>query len=536
MASGISKKKAELLAAIDRAQSALEHFEELDAQKTTRNTPTIEAALNDLDNAVKIVDDFIKRTHEDTDLLIAFHLLKVGTPPTPEEADAFLEKLTPSKVKSLLPLHEVTPQEAAALSFTKEERTARRSGSPEEAQAATQARRNRAKAFLATLNLSEIITLLTKGTSGGHYSTFTPTPAAENEDYSTISTTQFYRVTAEIINFADFDEAARQINRKKKKRVAKSGTMGGGAFKALQASERGGGVTFALPVGASVEILEKVTENGQKELDYVIGQIYKKAYDTERGQIKPGVITITDKDLVKYKVCGTDNKAVNRRNFLQLMTLLENCKGAAITVTNGKKKKGEPEQSIERLDVTPLFKRASTIRGGIYELVPNEEFNWSAALQYYTFLPVSAFTLSRRAYQALSAILQKARLTATDRANPAEMHFPLMELAALLRLPLDAAETKKLIKAPIRSIVDEVNEIVPDVSLTLEADEAANKAEYLSGNIKATFSGDLLQSYEKLQEQKKTNFKKQLAKHNRAVNAQKQREANAAAKAKAAKK
>ena len=538
MANGISKeKKAELLAAIDKAQSVLDRLSDpADQMNEEERKAAIENAFTVMKEAIA---SFLEKT-ERTDILFALNFISAGIPqaamPSREKIDAFLETLTPSKVKSFLPDHEVTPQEKAALTYTKEERAARRNGTPEEAEAATRARRERARDFLLNLSFSEATTILSGWAGGKRYSTFVPAPAEENENYSTISTTQFYRVTAEIINLADFDEAARQINRKKKKKVAKSGTMGGGAFKALQASERGGGVTFALPAGASMEILEKVAENGQKELDYVIGQIYKKAYDTERGQIKPGVITITDKDLVKYKVCGTDNKAVNRRNFLQLMTLLENCKGAALTVTNGRKKKGEPEQSIERLDVTPLFKRVSTIRGGIYELVPNEEFNWSAALQYYTFLPVSAFTLSRRAYQALSAILQKARLTATDRANPAEMHFPLMELAALLRLPLDATETKKLIKAPIRNIVDEVNEIVPDVSLTLEADEAANKAEYLSGNIKATFSGDLLQSYEKLQEQKKTNFKKQLAKHNRAVNAQKQREANAATKAKAAKK
>ena len=534
MASNITdEKKAELLAAIDKAQSALEHFEELDAQKTTRNAPTIEAALNDLDNAVKIVDDFIKRTHEDTDLLIAFHLLKVGTPPTPEEADAFLEKLTPSKVKSLLPLHEVTPQEAAALTFTKEERAARRSGSPEEAQAATQARRNRAKAFLATLNLSEIITLLTKGTSGGHYSTFTPTPAAENEDYSTISTTQFYRVASEVINLADFDEAARRINRRKKKKVAQSGTMKQGTLKALQVSERGGGLTLAVPAGIP---LEKIAENGQKELDYVIGQIYKRDYDTEHNQIKTGVITISDNDLVKYKVCGTDNKTVNRRNFLNFLTFLSECKGAALTISRGKKKKGEPEVTIDKLDIVPLFKRITIKRGGVYELVPNEQFNWKSALQYYTYLPLSAFTLSGRAYQTLNAILQKARLSAADRQNPAEVNITLMEVADLLRLPLDTNEAKKLIKTPIRNIVDEINGIVTDISLSLEADEDANKAEYLTGSIKATFGGDLLQTFEKLKDQKEKNYKKQLAKHNRAVNAQKQREANAAAKAKAGKK
>jgi len=530
-----AEKKAELLTAIDKAQGALARFEEFEEmnKKTTNKAPTIEEALIDLDSAVSIIDDFIKSTHEDTDLLIAFHLLKAGTPPTLEEANDFLENLTPSKVKILLPLHEVTPQERAALTYTKEERAARRNGSPEEAQAATQARRNRAKAFLSTLNVSEVLTLLTKGTNGGHYSTFTPTPTTEKEDYITISTTQFCRVTSEVINLSDFDETARRINRRKKKKVARSGTMNQGALKALQVSERGGGMTLAVPAGIP---LEKIAENGQKELNYVIGQIYKRDYDTEHDQIKAGVITISDNDLAKDKVCGTDNKTVNRRNFLNFLTFLSECKGAAHTVSRGKKKKGEPEVTIDKLDIAPLFKRITVKRGGVYELVPNEQFNWKPTLQYYTYSPKSAYMLSGRAYQTLSAILQKARLSAADRQNPAEISITLMEVADLLRLPLDTNEAKKLIKTPIRNIVDEINTIVTDVSLSLEADEGANKAEYLTGSIKATFSGDLLQTFEKLKEQKEKNYKKQLAKHNRAVNAQKQREANAAAKAKAGKK
>lgn len=446
--------------------------------------------------------------------------------------DAILEKLTPSKVKSVIPWYGMTPQEEAALTYTKEERAARRSGSPEEAEAATQARRNRAAHFLSGLTFLDFIKVV-RSMTGGSYRTFAPTPAAENEDYSTISTTQFYRVASEVISLADFDEAARRINRRKKKKAAQSGTMKQGTLKALQVSERGGGLTLAVPAGIP---LEKIAENGQKELDYVIGQIYKRDYDTEHDQIKAGVITISDNDLVKYKVCGTDNKTVNRRNFLNFLTFLSECKGAALTVTRGKKKKGEPEVTIEKLDIVPLFKRITIKRGGVYELVPNEQFNWKSALQYYTYLPLSAFTLSGRAYQTLNAILQKARLSAADRQNPAEVNITIMEVADLLRLPLDTNEAKKLIKTPIRNIVDEINGIVADISLSLEADEDANKAEYLTGSIKATFGGDLLQTFEKLKDQKEKNYKKQLAKHNRAVNAQKQREANAAAKAKAGKK
>lgn len=451
----------------------------------------------------------------------------------PTTAEDFLEGITPGKLKRILPSHEVTPQEEADLTYSREEMGTLRTGSEEEKARIKAARRERAKHFLSTLNLSEFITLLKKGTSGRRYNTFNPDPAAENEDYSTISTTQFYRVVSEVVNLADFDEAARRINRRKKKKAATSGTMNQGTLKAIRVSERGGGLTLTVPAGIP---LEKISENGQKEFDYVVGQIYKRDYDTEHNQIRPGVITITDNDLTKYKVCGTDNKKVNRRNFLNFLTFMSECKGAALTVTRGKKKKGEPEATIDKLDIVPLFKRITIKRGGVYELVPNEQFNWKSALQYYTYLPLSAFTLSRRAYQTLNAILQKARLTAADRSNPAEVSISLMEVADWLRLPLDTDKVKQLIKTPIRNIVDEINQIIADISLSLEADEDANKSEYLAGSIKATFAGDLLQIFETIKAQKGKNYRKQLAKHNRAVNAQKQREANAAAKAKAGKK
>lgn len=306
-----------------------------------------------------------------------------------------------------------------------------------------------------------------------------------------------------------------------------------GALNAIQVNERGGGLKFA--VSAGIE-LDKIAENGQKELDYIIGQIYRRDYDTERELMKAGVITITDNDLAKDKVCGTDNKAVNRRNFLDFLTFLSESKGVVLTVTNKKNKKGEAEATIDKLDIVPLFKRITTKRGGVYELVPNEQFNWPDALRYYAPMPSSAFLLSSRAYKTLIAILQKARISAADRPNPAEINIPLTETADLLQLPLNTNETKKLIKTPIRNIVDEINQTVKDICLTLEADEDAAKAQYLTGSIKATFGGDILLSFEKIKDDKKKEISKQIRKHNRAINAQKQREANAEAKAKAAKK
>lgn len=124
-----------------------------------------------------------------------------GEPLTQEKADAFLETLTPSKVKSLLPLHKLTPQEKEALTFTEEERAARRSGSAEEAQAAATTRRNRAKAFLSILDISEAITLLINGTKPDKNETDAPRgrTAAVNE----------YVVTKDLLSKAVFGEPGR---------------------------------------------------------------------------------------------------------------------------------------------------------------------------------------------------------------------------------------------------------------------------------------------------------------------------------------
>lgn len=197
------------------AKLALEEQEEQAEHKSSEDA--LKYALSNLSGVTNFINIFIDELQEGTTIKTALsYLYGINEAPTREKADAFLETLTPSKVKSLLPLHELTPQEKAALTYTKEERAARRNGSAEEAQAATTARRNRAKAFLASLNTMEAITLLIKGTSGAHYNTFVPAPAALSEDYTRISTTQFSRVIHDVVNLADFNEAAKRINRKTK--------------------------------------------------------------------------------------------------------------------------------------------------------------------------------------------------------------------------------------------------------------------------------------------------------------------------------
>ena len=525
----------------------LDSYIKLDEERELQNKRefrTLEEALSNIDRAVEIVDDAIKIFNEDESLKkflegTFLNLNAAGvTLPTMEEANLFLEGLTPSKVKSLLPGHEVTPQEKRALTFTKEERAARRTGTPEEAQEATKARGRRAKAFLTTLSTYKFVTLLARGTSGGRYHVFTPTTTT-GEDYNTISTTQFYRVTNNVINLADFVEAAEIINRRKKKKVADAGTMKNDTYEAIQVRERGGELTLAIRKDLPPELLNKVSENGEKELDFVTSQIYKRGYDTTHNQLKEGVvITISDDDLVKNKVCGTDNRKVNRRNFLTFLTVLQSTQAAALTVTKGKGKKGEEPTRIDKIDIVPLFKRITLplSRGDVYELVPNDEFDWTSALKYYTYLPPNSYALSGRAYKLLKAILEKARLTAADREDPSTVYLPLTTAADVLRLPLETTETKKLIKTPVRNIVNEINGNIEDICLTLNTNEDANKADYLAGSLTATFSGELLSSYERLKVQKGKNIKKQIAKHNRAINAQKQREANAAAKVNAGKK
>ena len=79
----------------------------------------------------------------------------------PTAAEDFLEKITPGKIKRILPSHEVTPQEAADLSYTREEMGTLRTGSKEEKDQVKAARRERAKRFLSGLTLKEF-TILTK--------------------------------------------------------------------------------------------------------------------------------------------------------------------------------------------------------------------------------------------------------------------------------------------------------------------------------------------------------------------------------------
>lgn len=121
-----------------------------------------EAELKGLsEEELKRLDEWSKwSAYEITDMFLENIRTSRDGFPTREEMDVFFETLTPSKLNRLLPAHELTPQEEKALTYTDEERKARRKGSAEEAQAATTARRNRAKAFFSRLSLDEGFALL----------------------------------------------------------------------------------------------------------------------------------------------------------------------------------------------------------------------------------------------------------------------------------------------------------------------------------------------------------------------------------------
>lgn len=81
----------------------------------------------------------------------------------PTAAEDFLERITPGKLRKILPAHEVTPQEEEALTYTREEMATLRTGSEEEKAQAKAARRERAKSFLSGLTLEEFITITKTG-------------------------------------------------------------------------------------------------------------------------------------------------------------------------------------------------------------------------------------------------------------------------------------------------------------------------------------------------------------------------------------
>ena len=505
-----SEKADRLISFVMLRPSSLNDFIEEDKDNTLQ--ATIDALNNINSSDLYFISDHLQvRTGYIDDFISA----RIENPAATEE---FLLNLSPSKVKQYIK-REVNPQERELLTFTKEENSIRRRGSAEEIETVNKARIERTKKFFASLTITEAMLILEKGTGNRRYKTFTPVPTAGIEDYITIGTTQFSYITRNVIDFANLEEAAKNINRRKKRKVAREATKTvkgkdtSESYELLEVRERGGLSVMEIPATFPIE---KIAENGLKEFDYVIGQIYKYCYDTERKEIIDRAITITDDDLVKYKVCGTDNRKVNRRNFLNFLTFLSNYNAATATGTHKRNKKGEIQTTIEEISTAPMFAKTDILfRKGAYELVPNKYFNWTAALRYYTCLPLSAFSLSGRAYKALSEIMQEARATATKRANPAETYISLKYLADVLQLPIETKEAKKLIKAPIRNIIDEINEIVKDVNLELEADENAPKAEYLTGRIKITFHGEILQSFDQIKTKKSEKYQKQLEKHNK---------------------
>lgn len=148
-----------------------------------QNRIILTAILREIIKDKKLLDDLTSSYEGEEEALtviehlttIFSYLNEVNKSPSPEQLErilstypkinTFLETLTPSKIKRLLPSIKMTPQEEAALKYTKEENAARRNGSPKEAQAAKKARIDRVKAFLSTLALYDLIKLLPRKTN-----------------------------------------------------------------------------------------------------------------------------------------------------------------------------------------------------------------------------------------------------------------------------------------------------------------------------------------------------------------------------------
>lgn len=163
-----------------------------------------EAELKGLsEEELKRLDEWSKwSAYEITDMFLENIRTSRDGFPTREEMDVFFETLNPSKLNRLLPAHELTPQEEKALTYTDEERKARRNGSAEEAQAATTARRNRAKAFFSRLSLDEGFALLEQIKK-------TAKKSASELPKGTAAAVNEYVITKDLLSKAVFGEPGR---------------------------------------------------------------------------------------------------------------------------------------------------------------------------------------------------------------------------------------------------------------------------------------------------------------------------------------
>ena len=163
MAIEISKeKKAELLDAIDKAQSVFDLLKQPDREKTPEDYITAASMYAGLVESAESILINSGRTY----LLIALYIrnaelygLSGAEMQEPQILEEFLESVTPGKVRKALPSLSMSPQEEAALTYTREELRALRRGSEEEKAAARKARRDRAGRFLSSLNNEQLLTI-----------------------------------------------------------------------------------------------------------------------------------------------------------------------------------------------------------------------------------------------------------------------------------------------------------------------------------------------------------------------------------------
>lgn len=454
--------------------------------------------------------DYTDLLQRDNSIEVTNFLIKMFYAERPEQRTDFLEHLTPGKVKKALPEYELTAKDISLLTYSKEEMALLKTGTQDDADKIKARRRGGTLYFLSQLKVEDFIKILQKNSQGKSYNVYKPEPSDILEGFGAISTTQLYINTYQYLNIADLQKTADEINRKARQKKAKI-QQGKNGEEALIIE--GDKVNSAISVHRTFD-LQKVQTNGIKEFDYFTGQIYKQVFDTTAGKLTGNKITITDSELTASRVCGTDNKKVTRRNWLEFESFLYNYSSGIINTSYQGKDEDEPTLKLRRL-ITGIDEE----HGGTHIIYLNTDYDFKEALRFYIKMPNAAYQLSPKAYNLLRLVLEKARMTAADRKHPEFININLTEVVERLQLPTDTKKTRRDLKEPISETTEEINRIINDISLTINADDGAPLREYLSGYITAELSGDLLEIAKTINEEKPKQIKKQRDKHRRAAKA-----------------
>ena len=453
--------------------------------------------------------DYTDLLQRDNSIEVTNFLIKMFYAGEPERRTDFLEHLTPGKVKKALPEYELTAKDISLLTYSKEEMALLKTGTQDDADKIKARRRGGTLYFLSQLKVEDFIKILQKYAQGKSYNVYKPEPSDLLEGYGTISTTQLFINTNKVINIADLQKVADELNKQSKQKKARVVHSENGN-EAIDI--KGDKVRSIISVDREYD-LQKVQTNGIKELDYFIGQIYKQAFDTTAGKLTGNKITITDTELTASRVCGTDNKKVTRRNWLEFELFLYKSSYFYITLYQGK------NENDSTFGLRRLITGFDEEHGGTHIIYLNTDFDFKEILQFYIKMPNAAYQLSPKAYNLLRLVLEKARMTAADRKHPELININLTEVAERLQLPTDTKKTRRDLKDPISETTEEINRIINNISLTINADDGAPLREYLSGYITAELSGELLEIVKTINEEKPKQIKKQRDKQRRAIKA-----------------